>query len=58
MKRSSDFWESRILLEKLCKLNEHLSKAGSLGTFMVPHETLAYIRFLFLIVPECLMLYG
>ena len=57
MKRSSEFCGSRICLEKLCKLNEHLSKVGSSGTFLVPHRTLAFIRFLFLIVPECLMLY-
>ena len=57
MNRSSDFWGSSIHLEKLFKLKEHLSKAGSSGTFLVPHRTLACIRFLFLIVPECLMLY-
>ena len=48
---------SRIHLEKLCKLKEHLLKVGSLGTFLVPHRTLACIGFLFLIVPECLRLY-
>ena len=39
------------------KLKDHLSKAGSSGTFLVPHKTLACTRFLILVVPECLMLY-
>ena len=39
------------------ELKEHLSKAGSLSTFLVPHRILACIRFLFLVVPECLVLY-
>ena len=33
VKRSSDFWGSWIHLEKLCKLKEHLSKAGSSQNF-------------------------